>query len=168
MVSLGQGNHDEARTFLAEGLALSKSAGDRFSRYIALYNRSVLAQAQGDYERAAALFEEGLVFSLEVGDYANVAYCLEGLAAVAIARGEADRGTLLLGAAQCLREGLGAAVYTYRPDLSLRERTMDAARERLGGPKFEEKWAQGGAMSFEQAIEYAFGVSATNGDPVSR
>ncbi len=155
MVSLGQGDYGEARTSLAEGLALSKRAGDRFSRYIALYNRSVLAQAQGDYDRATALFEEGLAFSQEVGDYANVAYCLEGLAAVAVARGEAYRGALLLGAAQRLRDGLGAAVYTYRPDLSLRERTMDAVRVRLGGPKFEEAWAQGEAMSFEQAIDYA-------------
>jgi hypothetical protein len=49
------------------------------------------------------------VFSLEVGDYANIAYCLEGLAAVAVARGGADRAALLLGAAQRLRDGLGAS-----------------------------------------------------------
>ena len=168
MVALGQGNDDEAQTSLAEGLALAKRAGDRFSRYIALYNRSVLAQAQGDHDRAAALFEEGLMFSLEVGDHANIAYCLEGQAAVAVARDEADRAARLLGAAQRLREGLGAAVYTYRPDLSLRERTMEAVRVRLGEPKFEETWAQGEAMGFEQAIEYALGVSATRGYRVSR
>ena len=168
MVSLGQGDFDEAQTSLAEGLDLAKRAGDRFSRYIALYNRSVLAQAQGDYDHAAALFEEGLMFSLEVGDHANIAYCLEGLAAVAVARDEADRAARLLSAAQRLREGLAAAVYTYRPDLSLRERTMDAARVRLGEPKFEEMWAQGEAMSFEQTIDYALEAGATDRDSASR
>ncbi|MDP9410692.1 MAG: helix-turn-helix domain-containing protein [Actinomycetota bacterium] len=168
MVSFGQGKYDEARTSLTEGLALAKRAGDRFSRYIALYNRSVLAQAQGDNDRAAALFEEGLMFSLEVGDYANIAYCMEGLAAVAVARDEADLATLLLGAAQRLCEGVGSAVYTYRPDRSLQERTMEIARVRLGEPKFEEAWTQGGAMSFEQAIEHALRASsATRGDSVS-
>ena len=168
MVWLGQGDYEEARASLAEGLDLAKKAGDRFSRYIALYNRSVLAQAQGDQDHAAALFEEGLMFSLEVGDHANIAYCLEGLAAVSVARDAADRAALLLGAAQRLREGFGSAVYTYRPDASLRERTTGTVRVRLGEPKFEEAWARGCAMSFEQAIEYALRASATRGDSVSR
>ena len=168
MVSFGQDNYDEAWTTLAEGLSLSQRAGDRFSRYIALYNRSVVAQAEGDQEGAAALFEEGLVFSREAGDRANVAYCLEGLAAVALARGGAVRAARLLGAAERLREGVGAAVYTYRPDRSLRERTVTAARARLGDPRFEEMRAQGQAMTFEQAVEYALGADATRADSVSQ
>lgn len=165
MVALGQGNYDEARSSLVEGLALAQRAGDRFSRYIALYNQSVLAQAQGDYDRAATLFEEGLAFSLEVGDYANIAYCLEGLASVAVARGGADRAALLLGAAERLREGIGAAVYTYWPDRSLQERTMDAARARLGEAAFEEARKRGLAMDFEQAVAYALSETGTSERP---
>ena len=167
MVFLGQGNHDEARATLAEGSSLSRRAGDRFSRYIALYNRSVLAQAEGDHDRAASLFEEGLGFSREAGDHANVAYCLEGLASVALARGVADRAARLLGAAERLREGVGADVYAYRPDRSLRERTVAAARAQLSEPRFEEARAQGQAMTFEQAVEYALGADATRADSVS-
>ena len=158
MVSLGQGKDDEAQAYLAKGLALSKRAGDRFSRYIAIYNHSVLAQAQGDHDRAAALFEEGLTFSLEVGDHANIAYCLEGLAAVAVARDQAGRAAVLLGVAQSLREGGGSAVYTYRPDRSLRERTVGTARAKLGETEFEEAATRGRAMGFERAIAYALGA----------
>ncbi len=161
MVYFGQGRHDEARATLAEGLSMSQRAGDRFSRYIALYNRSVVAQAEGDQEGAAALFEEGLVFSREAGDQANVAYCLEGLAAVALGRGGADRAARLLGAAERLREGVGAAVYTYRPDRSLRERTAAAARQSLGERGLEEARDQGRAMDFERAVEYALEGDAT-------
>jgi len=168
MVALGQGKGEEARSSLTEGLALAKRSGDRFSRYIALYNRSVLALRSGEHDRAASLFEEGLTFSLEVGDHANVAYCLEGLAAVAVARGEADRAARLLGAAQRLREGSGSAVYTYRPDRALQEGTIATARSRLGEPGFEEARALGRAMTFERAVEYALGASATDGTPAPR
>ena len=157
MVALGRGDHDGAREALAKGLTLSRRAGDRFSRYIALYNRSVLAQSEGDHDGAAALFEEGIAFSREAGDHANVAYCMEGLAAVALARGAAERAARLLGAARGLREGVGAAVYTYRPDRSLRERTEAVARERLGEAGFEKAWARGEAMGLERAVEYALG-----------
>jgi ATP/maltotriose-dependent transcriptional regulator MalT len=166
MVALGQGKGEEARSSLTEGLA--KRSGDRFSRYMTLYNRSVLALRSGEHDRAASLFEEGLTFSLEVGDHANVAHCLEGLAAVAVARGEADRAARLLGAAQRLREGGGLAVYTYRPDRALQEGTMATARSRLGEPGFEEARALGRAMTFERAVEYALGASATDGTPAPR
>jgi hypothetical protein len=83
-------------------------------------------------------------------------------------RGEADRAARLLGAAQRLREGTEAAVYTYRPDRSLQESTIDTARERLGEPEFEGARAQGKAMTFEQAVEYALGASAIRGAPDSR
>jgi non-specific serine/threonine protein kinase len=157
-----------AAPYLRESAKAASGAGDRFSRYIALYNRSVLAQAEGDQEGAAALFEEGLAFSREAGDRANVAYCLEGLAAVALARGGADRAARLLGAAEHLRKRVGAAVYTYRPDRSLRERTAAAARARLGESGFEEAWDQERAIAFEQAVEYALGADATRGDSVFR
>ena len=155
MVALGQGDHDAARAALAEGLSLSQRAGDRFSRYIALYNLSVLAQAEGDDDGAVTLYKEGLVFSRDAGDRANVAYCMEGLAALSLKRGGADRAARLLGAAQRLREGAGAAVYTYRPDRPLQEHTVTTARQRLTESGFEEAWARGHAMDVERAVEYA-------------
>jgi predicted ATPase len=167
MVALGRGDPDAARASLAEGLALSQRAGDRFSRYIALYNMSVLAQAEGDDEGAAALYKEGLVFSRDAGDRANVAYCMEGLASLAAKRGGADRAARLLGAAQRLREGAGAAVYTYRPDRSLREQTLATVRQRLTESGFEEAWACGRAMEVERAVEYALEEEATGSGPGS-
>lgn len=165
MVALGRGDPDAARASLAEVLALSQRAVDRFSRYIALYNMSVLAQAEGDDEGAAALYKEGLVFSRDAGDRANVAYCMEGLASLAAKRGGADRAARLLGAAQRLREGAGAAVYTYRPDRSLREQTLAAVRQRLTERGFEEAWARGRAMEVERAVEYALEEEATGSGP---
>ncbi len=160
MLPFRRGDYEQAEVLLDEGLTLARRAGDRLSRYIALYNHSQLAQARGDYDRAAELFAEGLVFSLEVVDHANVAHCLEGLAAVAVARDLPVRAARLLGAADSVFEVVGARVYTYRPNRSLREQTLAAARARLDAQAWTAAWEQGRVMTMEQAVEYALQVAA--------
>ena len=90
------------------------------------------------------------------GDRANIAFLLEGLlAAVAGARGQDERSTHLFSAAEGVIEVLGVrSTYYYHPDSSLYERTVAAARSRLGEPAFEEARAEGRAMDLERAIEY--------------
>ena len=86
---------------------------------------------------------------------------------VAAKRGGADRAARLLGAAQRLREGAGAAVYTYRPDRSLREQTLATVRRRLTERGSEEAWARGRAMEVERAVAYALEEEATGSGPGS-
>ncbi len=174
MLPFRQGDFDRAETLLAEGHDLARKAGDRFSRYIALYNQSRLAQSRGNVVEAAGLFREGLVFSLEVGDRANTAYCLEGLAAVAVAQGEADRAARLLGGAHALFEMVGARVYTYRPDTSLREQTMAAVQDQLDEEAWETAWAEGKTMPLDDVVTLATSlvdggeqVPATQSDPAA-
>jgi hypothetical protein len=63
---------------------------------------------------------------------------------------------LLLGAADGLLRQVGAPVYNfYNPDPSLQERALAEARSILGEAAFEEAWARGREMTFEQAVEYA-------------
>jgi hypothetical protein len=88
-------------------------------------------------------------------DQANLAYFLEGFAVVAGKREEAGRSACLSGAAEGLLEAVGAAVYNYyQPDRSLYQRTVSAARSRLGDAAFEEAREWGRMMTFEQAVKY--------------
>ncbi len=138
-----------------EGLALARRMGDRSVAYVALYNLAQVSLARRDYDGAAAIFKEGITLSEQMRDQANLAYFLEGLAVVAGKREEAERSARLSGAAEGLLEAVGAAVYNYyQPDRSLYERTMSATRSRLGDVAFEEAWAEGRKMTFEQAVEY--------------
>jgi hypothetical protein len=50
----------------------------------------------------------------------------------------------------------------YKPDPSLYDRTKANVRSRLGEEGFEEAWAEGRAMTFEQAVEYALGRDAAS------
>jgi predicted ATPase len=153
-----QGDHDRAATMIEEGLALARKRGDRLGINDALYVLTQIAQARGDHDLAARRFEEGVALSAEMGDRANLGYFLEGLAVVAGVRVEAKRSVCLFGAAEGLLEALEAPVYDYfEPNRSLYERTKAAMRSQLGEEAFEAAWAEGRAMTFEQAVEYALG-----------
>jgi predicted ATPase/DNA-binding CsgD family transcriptional regulator len=155
-VLLLQGDHEGARRRFEEGLALGRSIGDRLSVCNALFNLAQLALAGGDYDTASHRFVEGIAPSEELGDRGNVAYILEGLGIVAGARGEAGRAARLLGASEALISAIGLRGHTYyQPYRSLYESTAAVVRSRLDKEGFEEAQAEGRAMDFERAVEYA-------------
>jgi hypothetical protein len=113
------------------------------------------AQAEGDHELARQLFEEGLTLSSEAGNEINVTHCLEGLAAIAGAEGRIVRAARLWGAAEALLEQTGVGASPYAPDRSLYQSQVGAARSQLDEASWTRAWAEGQAMSREQAVEYA-------------
>jgi tetratricopeptide (TPR) repeat protein len=156
MVALMRGEETKAISMFEEGLAVARRIGDRTSAYITLYSLALMALSRGDHDNAATLFEEGITVSEQVGDLANVAYCLKGLGVVAATRYQMERCARLFGVAEKLLKAVGSPVYNYyEPDPRLYERTLSAARSRLGEAGFEEAWDRGQAMSFEQTVVYA-------------
>jgi hypothetical protein len=64
-----------------------------------------------------------------------------------------DRAVRLFGAAEALREAIG---HLPNPQAQADyDDCLDATRSRLGVIAFEAAWAEGRAMTLEQAIEYA-------------
>ncbi len=153
MIPFRTGDFDASEALLTEGYEMARVAGDRFSRYIALYNLSRLSQARGDLRGAAARYHEGLRFSLEVGDRANVAYCLEGLASVAVAYDDPHLAARLLGKAESLFTAAGSRVYTYRPDSTLRETTVNAVRGQLDADAVEFEWREGTETTLDDLLD---------------
>jgi predicted ATPase/DNA-binding SARP family transcriptional activator len=155
-VLLLQGDHEEARRRFEEGLALSWSIGDRMTIPVALLNLAQLALAGGDHDAAFSRFVEGIAPSEELGDRWNVAHILEGLGIVAGTRGEAGRAARLLGASEALIDAIGLRGRTYYQfDRSFYQRINAEVRATLGEAAFEAALAEGRAMPYERAIEYA-------------
>ena len=154
-ISLAQGDYEEAMRYLEEGLALSNEIGNKLSVSTTLYNMALAAQGQGDHERAAELYTEGIKSSAEVDDKANIAYCLDGLAQVAAAQGEVERAARLFGAAEASLEAAGGALYDFVQDRSVHDQVVEAVRSRLDEVTFSAAWAEGGAMSVSEVVEYA-------------
>jgi hypothetical protein len=107
--------------------------------------------------RAAALFKESLSLRKEMGARRGIAESLEGLASVRVADGgdsqTAARPARLLGAAEALREAIGAPVPLV--ERAEYERDVATLRSQLGEEAFAATWAEGRAMRTEQAIAYA-------------
>jgi len=157
-----QGDFAQAVEWLEESLRLSRNIGDRWGAALALGNLGRVALAQRDHQRAAALFEESLVLSQSLtGSGRRVVYSLYHLGVVASELGQLERAGRLLGAAAVLQEAGGRAVSPL--DLAERERQIAIVREVLGDERFAEVWADGQAMSLEQAIEYALAAPPFEG-----
>jgi len=149
-VFLQEGNAVKARTLLEEEMALSRELGHRQGPDESLFLLGKVQALEGDTAAARALFEESLVIGREMGDDLNIPSYLEGLADVVAIQGESLWTARLLGSAETLREARGTPIPpVYRASY---ERSVAAARDRLGEKAFAAAWAQGRTMTPEQAL----------------
>jgi hypothetical protein len=88
-----------------------------------------------------------------VGDRFGLAGCLEELAALLGEMGDRSTVATLMGAAEALRDGIGAPLPPYRRDVwdSLAQRV----RDELGDERFERAHSEGASLAAAQAIELA-------------
>ncbi len=106
--------------------------------------------AKGEYAAARAQYEESLAVARQVGDKLYIASCLEGLASVASAQGDIGWAVRLWAAAASLRGTSGAPIPPFERDAY--EHALVAARRQLGESTFSAVWAEGQALTPEQAV----------------
>ncbi len=154
-VALEQGDHGAASRLLEEAVHLWRDVGHSLGQAYSLNSLGGLALLQGDRARAAARYRESLVIGREIGHKRSVADALEWLAVVLSLWCEACDATRLFGAAAALRDAEGAARWPQAQQQY--EGAVKAARAALGESAFDAVWAEGAAMTFEQAIARALG-----------
>ncbi len=148
-----QGDFDRASLFYEESLALQRGGADRHVLALLLNNMAYIAQQKGEYGRATSLYAESLELIRQVGDKKLAADCLVGVAGIAGARGDAAKVARLLGVVDVLLDFVGSQL--EKIERAEYDRSVTAARAQLGEEEFAKVWAEGQAMSFEQAIAYA-------------
>ncbi len=113
-----------------------------------------LAHSQNNFTDAVALQEQTLAILREVGDRRLIVNALEGLAAADAALGNSLRAAHIWGAAERLREDIGAPLpVDERPSYHQR---VAAARAALSNhAAFDRAWQEGHAMTFQRAIALA-------------
>jgi predicted ATPase/DNA-binding SARP family transcriptional activator/DNA-binding CsgD family transcriptional regulator len=148
-----EGDYERGAALNEEAAALYRERGYKGGLEFVLDNLGWAALLQDDHERAKTSYEESLMLCKELGDRWTASESLEGLACVAGVRGEAERAAKLFGVAEALREAVGSQ-HTTEED-ALREPYLAASRSRLDEEAWDKAWAEGRAMSMEQAIEYA-------------
>jgi len=149
-----QGDYVSAKAVSEEGLAIMRELGDRTGAANSLNNLANVACEQGEFASARALHEECLVIDREVGDRWGIAFALEGVAAVEAAFGSWLRAARTWGAADRLREEIGAPLPpNERPRYDRRVAVVRAALR--DDAAFTRAWQQGRALTIEQAIALA-------------
>ena len=150
LAALARGDLVAARRWADE--AVAGTTGYQLSA--ALFTRARVAFGQGEKERGERDARDALACAADVGAYLllpDILECLAGLAGDAGSHREAAR---LFGAAHSIREGRGAAV-RLEVGVAGYEAGVVAVRETLGRNDFESAWAEGAALSVEEAIAYA-------------
>jgi predicted ATPase/transcriptional regulator with XRE-family HTH domain len=142
-----------ARSLLEDSLSIQRMIGPPRSVGIVLFHLGLVAANEGDDAGAQSLYEQSVALMRQVKDKFHQAFLLEAFANLSVGQGRLRRGAHLSGAADALRQQIGSTVPPWaQPGL---DRTLRLAREGLGEDAFGQAWAEGTAMTLEQAISYA-------------
>ena len=145
-----EGDFARSRSLLEEALAVADSGSGRAG---VLSELGDVAHLEGDSDEGARLQRESLRLYRALGASAMTTRCMERLAFAVLGTGEPARACRLLSAADAQRDALG----TRRPPIQ--QPAVDRCRETLRGilglHQFTICWAEGQAMSLEQALDYA-------------
>ena len=150
LLALSEGETALAYSRVEQAVALFKEMRHRYGMTVSLYALAQVVAIGGDNARSQSLYEEGLAMARKEGNRQTVAFGLEGLARVVAVQGEVSWAARLWGAAETLRETIGAPIAPReRPAY---ESGVTAARAQLGEQPFATVWAEGRLMTAEQAL----------------
>jgi hypothetical protein len=124
-----------------------------WNRDLLLDNLASVAQHRGEYVQAQMYFQKMLGLSHKAKAAMDCAGYLAGLAGVAAASGNPGQGAKLFAAVKSQLDFLGARL-DYA-DHAEYERNLAAVRIQMEDDEFESAWAEGLAMTLEQAIDFA-------------
>jgi predicted ATPase/DNA-binding CsgD family transcriptional regulator len=149
-LALGQGDLATAHNEVEESVVLYKEMGHRHGTAESLSAFGKVLAAEGDYPAAQELYEESLALLGELGERWMIARGLVGLGEVVAAGHKLAWAAQLWGAADTLRDALGIPIPPV--ELTEYERSLSATRVHLGERAFAAAWAQGRAMTPQQAL----------------
>jgi len=148
-----QGDYEQAHLLFEESLTIRRELGDKGGIAASLYNLGTVADEQGNTALARSLHKESLSILWELGDRPGLAYSLESFGGMAFTEDKPEQAARLLGAAERLREEICSPL----PPNSQEEfdRAVAGIRATLDGETYASAWAEGRAMTLEEAVAYA-------------
>ena len=153
VIVLNQGNLARAKPYIHEAQAELGAMEDKSGLANALQCSGYVALLEGDVPEAKSLIQQAFMISLEAGPRWLLPLCLAGLAGVLAVQGQVEPAVRLWAAAESLIASVGS--YMDNADRIYYQRTIEPALPTISGEALEAAHLEGGAMSMEQAIQYA-------------
>jgi hypothetical protein len=154
-----RGDHARAVSLLERSAALARGRGTRLTAAEASAYLAAALLALGDIDRAAPTLREAILVRQYLPGTIQVSDLLALAAALTARRGHAAGAARLLGAAHVQRERLGLVVApTFAQAMAVAE---GAARVTLGDEAFSGAYAEGRALSLDDAVALALEQTAS-------
>ncbi len=150
-----QGDLEGATSAIEERVSRYSITGNAEGLAGCLNSLGCIARAQADFDRANRLFRESLALGRDLGDLALVAENLRALALVAVDQRDFASASRLFAATDLLRETTGVALETWHD--AAERAGVEAAREQLGEEVFQNAWAAGRAMPWDDVVREVLG-----------
>ncbi len=148
-----QGDTATAGHLFEQTVALGKQMQDMRVQARALHFWAAVSYLVGDEPAAQVHVREALVLLQRIGDIWHTMLSLLIVAGIEGSQGRADRAARLLGAFEAWRTSIGVA--TIGPYQMAYDKALAAAHAQLDAAAFDAVWAEGQAMSLDDAITYA-------------
>jgi len=152
-LAFSQGQVQQACAFWEESLALCRTDDKTWAIAILLAFLSMAALEQGDDARAKGQLIESLTLLRKMEDRWQTAHTLEVFACLAVMQGHLIRAAHIFGAAEVFREILSAPMLPFQRRFN--ERGVATLHAQLDAATLASAWAEGRAMTLEQAVAYA-------------
>ena len=153
MMAKFQGHYTEARVQFAACEPLFRELGDWHRINMVRSELAHIERYEGHYEKAEAMYRDTLPEWQRIGHRAAIAHQLECLAAIAKVHEQGTRAARLYGAAESLRKSINIPMTPL--ETTEYDREIASLRQGMDEAAFTSAWADGKAMSMEQAINYA-------------
>lgn len=163
VIALAEGDTEAAESLWGECLSVYRELNNKGNVGLALINLALLARDRREFDKALALSAEGLALVTYQGDKRFVVHTLVRLAGMAAMRERPEQAARLFGACAALLEELGKLPPSIKAD---HDHYLTSTRSMLDEARFAECWAEGHAMSMEEAVKYALADDPNEGNKV--
>jgi predicted ATPase len=152
MTALQQRDWDAARRLGQEARERYDALGDWFGRSLARFVFYQVARFTGNYDEARRLMMEYLDEATLRDDVVAAFSVMELLPTIEVLQGHYERALKIRGAGEAFREQYGGG---SPPPLIDVEDPRESLRGSLSDERIDELWAEGRAMSLQEAVAYA-------------
>ena len=148
-IALARGDLVAARQWADEAVSVMRG----WHLAMALRTRARVAIAQGELEQAERDAHDALTVAADVHAHSGIPDTLECLADLAVKADGHREAARLFGAADAIRQRIG--VVRFKIYDAEYENSLGALRDAMGEEDFAAAWAEGTALSTDEAIAYA-------------
>ena len=156
-LALVQGDDGRVRALLEEQVGWFREEATPIGLAHVLHVLGAVVNAQGEATQASALLREALILQQQFGRIDLIMESLERFAGLVAGQNQPIRAARLLGATEVLRTG--AHMKRFGAEQAAYDHIIATVRAQLGEEAFAAAWAEGRALTLEQAIAEALAIS---------